>query len=246
MLRFPIIESDELNWIYFIGDEFLDSPFPYKVAKPFLLSVKRQFDILFGEEYVNSHKKLIVLHHPDGPETFRHDGLITLGQKITNGANIAYQFSHELCHYMVPQGVCENYRWFEEVLCHLMSVYVLTQFQKMRDAPSALLKEYNEIMLQIRFVYENATKTELPISEFIRNQELTLQKNCYKREYNRAIAIGIALLFEQFPSLWKIIPYLHTLQSDINLENNLHNLLETAGIEPSLAEKFIMVMIGHP
>lgn len=99
-----------------------------------LSQVRQVFVNTFGQETVNSHPLLAVLPSRDGPVTYRKHAIIFLSATGAYYNQFIYQFSHELCHFMIDSEVCAPFRWFEETLCEAMSWYVLDQVYLMRDS----------------------------------------------------------------------------------------------------------------
>lgn len=222
MTRYKVALGEGLKWIYFADDKHDDTTYTSNVALPSIVEVKRQFDLIFGSDYVNSCKNIIILHHKDGPECFKSDNLIALSDDIGNCCEFVFEFSHELCHFMKAEiTVCDKYRWLEEVLCQLMSIYILEKISENQDLPESLLTERRKIPQYIQLIQKNATPFSSSLSSFVAAHLKFLEKNRYRREDNRAILFSILPLFRQFPQLWKIVPHLHEAKQDFDLASAL-------------------------
>lgn len=200
-----------------------------------LALVRREFISIFGTETVAAHPSLMVCYRGDeDPETFRQQNLIYLSSCDPTYLQHIYQFSHELCHFMVPTEVCDPYRWFEETLCQAMSWYILQRIYDMgRTNPLPWLNEF--CIINPAYITNSQRKRKplepAPLSAFVSRNFPYLQVQCYDREMNRAIAYEIYPLLEQYPSLWLIVPHLAKLRADMDLSSAILFLLQEAGVE---------------
>lgn len=173
--------------------------------------------LLFSNYYDIKTRKLniILLISGDTPICIREKQLILLNTNSTSWCQAAYQFSHELCHYIIPNDVTENLRWLEESICETASYFFLKQL-------TALWK-YNNINLEtddgnlyantfIAYI-ENEMCKATPFD--LRNpHELTgLKNDCYQREKNKYIANKLLPIFSQYPKTWCAIPLLSSIPS---------------------------------
>ena len=51
--------------------------------------------------------------------------IILLNTTIDFWNQAAYQFSHELCHMLIPKNVIDELRWLEESICETASYFFL-------------------------------------------------------------------------------------------------------------------------
>jgi hypothetical protein len=139
----------------------------------------------------------------------------------------SYQFSHELCHYIIdtdfpPKN--DRFGWLEETLCELASLFTLNKmsitwqanppYPNWRDY-SICLKEYvDEIMSRPE---NNIT---ISFSTWLTNNLPELYNNRYKRTENTIIAIHLLPTFIRTPDLWKIIHFIKNIgiTDNTNLE----------------------------
>ena len=76
---------------------------------------------------INDLASFNVLHdiqHGD-PETIKSERLIYVTAVDIYWAQIIFQYSHELCHLLIEEPIPEHFKWFEESLCDLASIYFL-------------------------------------------------------------------------------------------------------------------------
>ncbi|MBO5788369.1 MAG: hypothetical protein J6R42_00325 [Clostridia bacterium] len=90
-----------------------------------------EFERLFGKETMHG-ETCFIFNDPDAPcPSFLHKNplFIRLHQsKLTYWCQTIYQLSHELTHYALRQSKQDkrySLRWFEEIVCEGMSLYIL-------------------------------------------------------------------------------------------------------------------------
>ena len=227
---YPIVFEDGITWKLF-SENF--SPEEGLYVARILFEVRYAFIEIFGPHTVNAHPVLGVLPAISGPQTERPNSIIFISGKAPMYVQYIYQFAHELCHFMVPGEVCKSYRWFEETLCQMMSLYTLKFLYCSRSERTALYPGlYAAIPGYIKMIQSDRTPIkDMSLSEFIRFNLLHLQAECYDRPMNRAIACELYPLFLKTPELWKIVPSLHTLTDDMTLAAGIKSLLGTIGVE---------------
>ena len=100
------------SWCLFADnqDKFcIKDPYPAWHIAAALSEVRHVFLQTFGKEVVDSHPLLSVIYNEEDPVCFSTQALIFLSasEDITFFQHI-YQFSHELCHFMVEGKVCNS------------------------------------------------------------------------------------------------------------------------------------------
>lgn len=210
-----------------------------------LSQVRQVFVNTFGQETVNSHPLLAVLPSRDGPVTYRKHAIIFLSATGAYYNQFIYQFSHELCHFMIDSEVCAPFRWFEETLCEAMSWYVLDQVYLMRD--SSPLSEMECLYPTIKSYIENSMEKRIklkgcPLSIFIKNNQPYLQHEPYDRNANAAVAYALFPLLQRHPELWKIVPYMNKLNADMDLRSALDTLFLHAQLHGATTDEFIQAL----
>lgn len=77
-----------------------------------LESIVYLFDRYFPDA-ANANLTVSLVPYEDAPICFRELNLIYLNTQTTSWAQAAYQFSHKLCHFMIPSKVKNELRWLE-------------------------------------------------------------------------------------------------------------------------------------
>lgn len=230
----PIAFDEHTYWFLLSDPSSGFHSCPENIAHVLTL-VRREFIGIFGAKVVDSHPTLIVLHHLDVPITFRAQNLIYLSSCDTFYLQHIYQFSHELCHFMVPSEVCAPYRWFEETLCEMMSWFILWRIS--RHPASAHIYEmgplYGEpIQTYLFHCFEERYKTgNEPISAYVSANLPYLRAECYDRKMNAAVAYAMFPMFCKYPELWGIVPHLGELSADVSWDRALDFLCLAASVE---------------
>lgn len=233
MEGYYIAKTLTTSWVLFAERESGFGDSIHSSVANVLAEVRKVFIDIFGLQLVEAHPFLSVLQDQDGPITFRKHYLIFLSSKGLYHLQHIYQFSHELCHFMVPDEVCKTYRWFEETLCEAMSWYSLWIIEQ-RGEVSPIL-ELGPLYPTISEYIPNsqskrASLSNQPLSAYVSSKLPYLCKDCYNRAVNATIAYEIFPLFREHPELWKIVPHLHTLTDDMPLSEALHHLSRVAGV----------------
>lgn len=251
MQTFSICQKPSVSWCLFANDQGTFCPgdqFPAWHVAIALSEVRRAFLQIFGNEVVSKHPLLSVVYNEEGPVCFSGQTLIFLSAShdVTLFQHM-YQFSHELCHFMVNGKVCESYRWFEETLCTMMSWYALLSIYRSRDtAPCKVLSaNYDKMPRYLNRDIKRARLEGMPISEFVRGNLEHLQKECYDRPMNAAIAHELFPLFIKNPELWGIVPFLGQIKEGALLNDALGSLEESAGLPPVVSDLLHQRLLGQ-
>lgn len=176
-----------------------------------LLPTKELFEHYFGKEVVN-RQSIIVLHENDeknqpNPICFPWLSVIMLTADGDVWNQLIYQFAHEMCHLMINTTVEQQFRWFEETICQVSSLFFLEETyhqwlgKKYTYAPNFLNYQKREIDKKNQTIYSNFT-----ISDLVREKLPHLQKECEDRDINGYVANGLLPIFEEFPELWRYLP----------------------------------------
>ena len=243
---YPISKGPNIRWNLFCDEAiaFADSRYSGSYVARVLDEVRRIFVDTFGPDVVYAHPVLGVLPTVWNPQTERANFIIFLSSMGMRCNQHIYQFSHELCHFMVPEKVCEKYRWFEETLCQMMSWYAMNRIYEDRDSHPIPLHKFDEFYKEMPQYIENDQRDRISLkgmslSAFVREHLQYLQKICYDRPMNSAIAYELYPLFLKTPKLWKIVPSLHTLTDDMPLPDALKCLCRTIDVEKSGRDQLI-------
>lgn len=168
-------------------------------------------------------KQLTIVLRPDVPMCCRESNTIYLACEPNAWAQAAYQFSHELCHFSIPEKVCSQLRWLEETICETASLYVLPKM-------TLLWKSLNiKYTVQGGGIYwdsferyaSNTSSKVIPFDMKDISELSVLEKNCYLREKNRYIALKLLPIFIEYPDLWSAVPALCRVQADLPLRSSL-------------------------
>jgi len=177
-------------------------------------------------QVLNSLTRIPPITHPRFDKNGK-TAKIYLYTKDLSWSQYSYQFSHELCHYVIdldfpPKN--DKFGWFEESLCELASLYSLKKmsitwqlnppYPSWRDYHVAL----NDYASDIISRPEN--KITETLNEWITNNLLDLFKDRYKRKENTIIAVNLLPLFVATPDLWNSIQFLQniTVTDDMTFE----------------------------
>ena len=233
-------KNKHLHWMVYSTSEDWDKYQKAPLIAHYCSMVKTIFESMFDTDYINSHKNLAVLYSVDGPITFRENNLIFLSVEH-NPCQCIYQFSHELCHFMIPGKVCKNFQWLEESLCMLSSLHTLTVIMESEEDE----KIKNVIYQYIKCVITDASKPieDATLSNFIENNIVALSSEPCKDNYsyNKAIALQLHPIFQEYRKLWNIIPYLNELTDAMTLKEAFGHLGYASGI-PDATSKLISLM----
>jgi len=141
--------------------------------------------------------------------------LIYLSTQDLLWSQYSYQFSHELCHYVIdidfpPKN--GRFGWFEESLCELASLFTLNKMSItwQTNPPYASWTWYSASLKT--YVDDLTSKSENTIAkrtnEWLAKNLTELYKDRYKRAENLIIAVKLLPFFTATPDLWKTIQFI--------------------------------------
>ncbi|MTS66219.1 hypothetical protein GMD89_18550 [Pseudoflavonifractor sp. BIOML-A5] len=133
MKRYNFSLDPNMRWSLFADGSTGFSIEDGEAISKVLQFVGLEFESILGKALVDSHATLAVAHTNDSPVTWRAYNLIFLSSSDNTYLQHIYQFSHELCHFMVSLDVCDSFRWFEETICQIMSWFILERIYEKRD-----------------------------------------------------------------------------------------------------------------
>lgn len=245
MFSCQFISDGSMKWDLFFDDNTgFTRLYAINIANVLRL-VKGEFDIIFGSEIVNSNQKLSVYYRPEGPMLLRSKHFIYLSSTKGFYLQHIYQFSHELCHFMIPSKVCLSFRWLEETFCQAMSWYVLRRlFEKRESAPSFELSSlYSTMPSYIQNAMDRRNRIDgIPISLYIAQNFDHLRQNCYDRMMNNTIAYELLPLLENVPQIWTIVPHFCKLTDTMNLKDAFNELSAFARLPISVRSQLIHLL----
>lgn len=218
------------------------SPVPKDIVEV-LNSVKTTFEQHYGSDYINSLKAYI-LPCGDDPISYRHMNLIGLMARGRSWSQYAYQFAHELCHLTIPNEVAQPFRWLEESICELASIFFMLEMANLwtynppypnwMDYAPALSKYVNDILENKPIQIPNT----LSFSRFISDNLEFLSSHCYERNINCLCAKYLLPVFVETPSLWQDVPALSKLEAEVDFYTALSSWKEYSKAKDAI-EKII-------
>lgn len=147
---------------------------------------------------------------------------------------LAYQFAHEYCHHLIDGPMdgetCSSF-WFEESICELSSVYFMRRIaQKWIDKGTPILGQYAASVF--RYCENNWSSTPFinTLSSWLSDNMGTISEPTYHRDMYKTIAKSLYPHFEEWPELWKLLPFLKRVYQDeyVNFEHWICNIVEPA------------------
>lgn len=169
---------------------------------------------------------LLIQNDGSGPITlYRRGGnnehIVRLDTKNRAWAQLAFQFSHELCHVMCNyRDVVNQQLWFEETLCEVASLFALRQMGEAwkTNAPYSNWTSYSvaldDYAAQRLNVQDSDTAT---LEEVYRDNLSQLQATATNRDVNNKLASKLLPIFEKHPSAWEAVRYLNRGPAKENL-----------------------------
>ena len=161
---------------------------------------------------------LLIQNDGSGPITlYRRGGnnehIVRLNTKNRAWAQLAYQFSHELCHVMCNYRNVKNQQlWFEETICEVASLFALRQMGEAwkTDAPYSNWKSYSVSLKDYANQRLNVLDTDSETLEevYLGNRD-ALQASATNRDVNNKLANKLLPIFEKHPSAWDAVRYLN-------------------------------------
>ena len=192
-----------------------------------LASTAHEFLAFFPD---NALKSIRVRHVEEGPKILYERGLkgehiILLDSEDKHWAQLAYQFSHELCHGLSnydseDKGKESPNQWFAEVLCETASLFTLRRMAVtwQSSPPYPNWKEYAPALKEYADGKLNGKQSQLPagvsLEDWYRANENLLRSNPCLRELNDVAANLLLPLFEKEPEHWPAIRYLNLGKRD--------------------------------
>lgn len=144
------------------------------------------------------------------PTCFRSAYVIFLTCRSSSWSQGAYQFAHELCHYSIPGEVSPPFRWLEESICQMASLfylYELTSLWKKVDIPFRTAD--GQLYADCFTEYADEDAKECTSCDPRDPATLaSLEADCYQREKNSYIANQLLPIFKSCPDMWKAVPLL--------------------------------------
>lgn len=162
-----------------------------------------------------------ILHSPFGYPMCSNVGdfrIIFLATKDNFWCQLAYQFAHEYCHHLINgpmDGENISSFWFEESICELSSIYFMRKIaQRWIEENTPILNAYASSVLSY---CENNWSCILQVNDLPSrihdNMSVLLEPN-YHRDMYKVIAKSLYPIFEEYPDMWMLLPYLKRVSQD--------------------------------
>ena len=205
-------------------------------------SVKTVFEDYFGKDYVNSFQ-VSVFPHTGVPVTYRDQHVVFLSARGRNWCQYMYQFAHELCHVMIGSDVIDHFRWFEESICELASLFFLNIISNVWDTnpPYPNWKDFAPnigIYVNKREKDAQTIPSQSNFSLFFAEKLEYLSKNCLDRKINLLCAINLLPIFKQFPNLWADVPKIAKIKEKMSFLDTFQ-IWKTLSIQKTAIDKII-------
>lgn len=170
--------------------------------------------------------EVIVRNDKTGPISLYEKGatgeyIILLNVNGRYWAQLAYQFSHEMCHLMsnydlAPHNVSRQ-QWFEESLCEAFSLFALEKMAKHWETnpPYPQWQEYAPKFIEYQQDNFKQAHRKLPkgmkLPTWYREYQKTLSADPYAqgRDLNELVANQLLPIFAEKPETWMTINYLN-------------------------------------
>ena len=184
--------------------------------------------------------KIIFEADRESPICYRAKQTIYLAAELIQWSRIAYQFTHELCHYVIPEDVHQNFRWLEESICELSSYYFLPKISKYwRRTGVNLTTDKHELYYPYftSYVENNSHKANsFDFSSFASDTQISqdlkeLMSDCEIRDKNAYIANNLLPIFQRLPKTWQAIPFLCYPSSNLSFRDFLEEWIKLSPIE---------------
>jgi len=189
-------------------------------------------DVLLPYFPQHASDRVLVASSQQGPRVLLEkspDGayLVLLNVQDTRWDQVAYQFSHELCHIFTNYEyreishdiVARDHQWFDETLCETVSIFALNRvasswehsppYPHWRDYAPAF-REYAKRLLSEQ---HRRLPPDKSIAEWYSENREELEGNPYLREKNELLAAWLLPLLENTPGSLEAIGYLNLEKS---------------------------------
>ena len=143
------------------------------------------------------------------PETFKSKRLIYVTAVDIYWAQNIFQYSHELCHLLITEPIPECFKWFEESICDLASIFFLHESEKNW---ASYFPDHLDYKPKIqKYISDLSSGAPFPLNDLFNEQSecaIYLRSHRYDRNKNRYVALSLLPIFISNPILWKSVPLL--------------------------------------
>lgn len=204
-------EQSRMNKNWFVGyNDSAEDLSQFKLVVDDVLEVFNQFAPIAPERQM-----IITKWDGDLPKYLDdHINILLCPAGPSNWAQITYQLSHELCHFFIYDGIkIQNYKWFEETLCELSSLFFLKQMSKYWNASIVPEKKFYHSAFESYFNSTISNVEKVSLAEAGKNSMLAsyLANHNVDRLKNRYFAVKLLPIFEKNNALWKSVPDIATI-----------------------------------
>lgn len=172
-------------------------------------AVTKTMKMYFNAQSILGFKVVFDIQHGD-PETFKSERTIYITAMSMYWCQFIYQYAHEFCHLLIPEPVPYHFKWFEESLCDLSSIFFL---KVLRDEWSSFFPEYASYTDAVcSYISSLSNGTAFPLNSLSVPDSQTylyLSLNRYDRGMNRYFSMQMLPIFEAHPDIWRAVPLLH-------------------------------------
>ncbi|MBS5368347.1 MAG: hypothetical protein KHY19_02595 [Coprobacillus cateniformis] len=200
----------------------------------------------FFPELKNRELTVVFDSQQSNPRCIHLANIIFLTCDCLKPNQLAYQLSHELCHFCINNlNYDTNMLWFEESLCEMASYYFLKEmtFYWKEKFPNCISSDNDKYYPLFQKYAIDDMKKAIPfdIANLKESNDTLsiLEENGTNREYNAYVAIKLLPIFESYPGLWKTI----TCFKDIHKLNLEDFLLEWYSLTPKYLQKKAMKQV---
>lgn len=169
---------------------------------------------------------IIIRNDPQGPISLYKKGkngeyVVLLDIKGRFWAQVAYQYSHEVCHLLSNYDLSPNnathQQWFEESICEAFSLFALERMAELwkENPPYKNWKEYapafTDYVDNLRKEKHRSSFAKSAMQAwFIKNRE-TLQSDpvAQGRRLNEEVATHLYTIFSEDPQNWEALNYIN-------------------------------------
>lgn len=178
---------------------------------------------------------IVLKNNPRGPLVFNRMSAqdnYTVLVNVTGRqwSQLAYQFSHELCHILSNFDTSSNNanQWFEEAVCEGASLHALKRMSKewQIDPPYPNWRSYAFSLSKYLHQYLQEDHRYLPagtdLSEWYAKERRSLRRDHRQRHKNEIVGTKIFNYFQENQTRWRSIRYLNlSRSSDLSLQQYL-------------------------
>lgn len=181
---------------------------------------------------------IILKNNKEGPMVLlnrgkQHEYIILVNVSGQYWAQLAYQFSHELCHILSNYEATrrDSNQWFEESLCEAASIHAVNQMSDIWKV-SPPYPSWQSYSTSLQSYYKNILaephrylQTNDSIANWYQREKVSLRLKAEQRNKNEVIGTKIYLFFKENPHRWRSIRYINigNINNQISLQQYLQD-----------------------